>query len=56
MTVSFPIIATGPGAIGCLWGILLFGEIKGARNFLFFGAAVVLNAVGVALITLGKSI
>lgn len=56
MTVSFPIIATGPGAVGCLWGILLFGEIKGLRNFLFFGAAVVLNAVGVALITLGKSV
>jgi hypothetical protein len=56
MTVSFPIIATGPGAVGCLWGIILFGEIKGARNFAFFGGAVVLNAVGVALITLGKSV
>ncbi|ELR13173.1 transmembrane protein 144 family protein [Acanthamoeba castellanii str. Neff] len=56
LTVSFPIIATGPGAVGCLWGILLFGEIKGGRNFLFFGAAIALNAVGVALITLGKSV
>jgi len=56
MTVSFPIIATGPGAVGCLWGIILFGEIKGMRNFAFFGSAVVLNAVGVALITLGKSL
>jgi hypothetical protein len=42
--------------VGCLWGILLFGEIRGLRNFTFFGAAVVLNAVGVGLITLGKSV
>lgn len=56
MTVSFPIIATGPGAVGCLWGILLFGEIRGIRNFIFFGAAVLLNAIGVALITVGKSV
>jgi glucose uptake protein GlcU len=52
--VSFPIIASGPGAVGCLWGILLFGEIRGWRNFLFFGIAVVVNIVGVVLITLSK--
>jgi len=54
MVLAFPIIATGPGAVGCLWGIFVFKEITGLRNFLFFGAAVGLNALGVALITVGK--
>jgi len=49
-------IATGPGAVACLWGILLFREIQGLQNFLFFGCAVLLNVMGVALITLGKSV
>jgi len=56
LTLSFPMIATGPGAVACLWGILLFREIQGLQNFLFFGCAVLLNVMGVALITLGKSV
>ncbi|KAM4809612.1 transmembrane protein 144 [Rhinophrynus dorsalis] len=32
--VSFPIITAGPGLIAALWGVLVFKEIKGLRNYL----------------------
>jgi len=41
--VSFPMINLGPGFVGFLWGIFVFREIVGRRNYLiilgiFFGA------------------
>eukprot|EP01098_Paradermamoeba_levis_P016008 TRINITY_DN8414_c0_g1_i1.p1 TRINITY_DN8414_c0_g1~~TRINITY_DN8414_c0_g1_i1.p1 ORF type:complete len:344 (+),score=96.17 TRINITY_DN8414_c0_g1_i1:351-1382(+) len=54
MVVSFPMIATGPGCVGALWGIFLFKEISGKRNFLILFAGFVVNIVGVVLIALGK--
>jgi len=32
--VSFPIVSLGPGAVGLMWGIFLFREITGTRNYL----------------------
>ncbi|XP_055452598.1 transmembrane protein 144 [Psammomys obesus] len=32
--VSFPIITAGPGFIAALWGIVVFKEIQGVRNYL----------------------
>lgn len=32
--ISFPIITAGPGLIAALWGILIFKEIQGLRNYL----------------------
>ncbi|XP_071976718.1 transmembrane protein 144 [Engystomops pustulosus] len=32
--VSFPIITAGPGLVAALWGVLVFKEIKGMRNYL----------------------
>lgn len=32
--ISFPIITTGPGFIAALWGVFMFKEIKGLRNYL----------------------
>jgi len=55
-TITFPILATGPGAVGAVLGIFLFGEIKGTKNYLLLGAALSLTAVGVILITLSKNI
>ncbi len=40
--------------MGALWGVLLFGEIRGMRNFIILGSAVGLNIVAVTLITLSK--
>jgi len=42
--VSFPMVNLGPGFIGFLWGVFLFKEIYGTRNYLivfgvFVGAA-----------------
>ncbi|XP_029472051.1 transmembrane protein 144 [Rhinatrema bivittatum] len=31
--ISFPIIAAGPGFIAAMWGVLVFKEIKGLRNY-----------------------
>uniref|UniRef100_A0A8D2IVV3 Transmembrane protein 144 n=1 Tax=Varanus komodoensis TaxID=61221 RepID=A0A8D2IVV3_VARKO len=32
--ISFPIITAGPGLIAALWGVLVFKEIKGLKNYL----------------------
>jgi len=54
MTVSFPIISIGPGVVAALWGIFVFGEIRGTRNYLILAAAFFVSATAVALITLSK--
>ncbi|XP_077156124.1 transmembrane protein 144 isoform X1 [Paroedura picta] len=42
--VSFPIITAGPGFIAAMWGVLVFKEIKGLRNYilLFIAFCVIL--------------
>ncbi|EDR27339.1 transmembrane protein R144.6, putative [Entamoeba dispar SAW760] len=35
--VVYPIVTTGPGLVSSLWGILVFREIRGIKNFIFFG-------------------
>ncbi|XP_012885262.1 PREDICTED: transmembrane protein 144 isoform X3 [Dipodomys ordii] len=37
--VSFPIITAGPGFIAALWGIFVFKEIQGPRNYLLMALA-----------------
>lgn len=37
--VSFPIITAGPGFIAALWGVFIFKEIQGLRNYLLLGLA-----------------
>lgn len=37
--VSFPIITAGPGFIAAMWGVLVFKEIKGLKNYLLLLAA-----------------
>jgi len=38
--VSFPIVSLGPGAVGLMWGIFLFREITGTRNYLLVFAVI----------------
>ncbi|XP_028416543.1 transmembrane protein 144-like [Dendronephthya gigantea] len=38
-SVSFPIVTTGPGIIASIWGIFVFREITGWKNFLLLGVA-----------------
>lgn len=54
LTTSFPIICTGPGVIGSLWGIFAFKEIRGTKNYLWLGGAFALTFLGIILITLSK--
>jgi hypothetical protein len=52
--VSYPLISSGPGIVASLWGIFLFKEIQGARNFLILAAAICVALVGVSLIVVSK--
>ncbi|XP_038056855.1 transmembrane protein 144-like isoform X2 [Patiria miniata] len=53
-SVSFPIITTGPGIIASLWGVLLFGEIRGVRNLLVLGLAFAITITGAVFTALSK--
>mmetsp|Transcript_10639 Transcript_10639/g.22616 ORF Transcript_10639/g.22616 Transcript_10639/m.22616 type:complete len:355 (+) Transcript_10639:241-1305(+) len=55
LSVAFPIITSGPGAVGAAWGVFVFGEIKGRRNFCVLGAALSLTIAGCVLIGLSKN-
>lgn len=48
--VAFPIIAIGPGLVGAAWGVFVFKEIEGRRNFVFLGVAFLTVAIAVSLI------
>uniref|UniRef100_A0A8C3SW05 Transmembrane protein 144 n=1 Tax=Chelydra serpentina TaxID=8475 RepID=A0A8C3SW05_CHESE len=37
--VSFPIITAGPGFVAAMWGVLVFKEIKGLKNYLLLSIA-----------------
>jgi hypothetical protein len=52
--VSYPIVTTLPGIIATLWGVLLFGEIRGQRNYLILGAAYAITFAGVTLTVLSQ--
>jgi glucose uptake protein GlcU len=54
MTISFPLISTGPALVASLWGVLVFKEIKGVRNLSVLGLSFVLIIVSAVLITLSK--
>lgn len=54
LITSYPIISTGPGIIASLWGLLVFGEIKGARNLWILLGAILVSISAVTLITLSK--
>jgi hypothetical protein len=42
--IAFPIISIGPGLISAVWGIAVFGELKGGKNMALVGAAFALIA------------
>ena len=53
-SVSFPIITSVPGLVGALWGVLVFGEIKGRDNITLLVASGVMRLVAVGLIAASK--
>ena len=48
--ISFPIVTTGPGIIASIWGVFVFKEITGWKNFLLLGVALCF-AVSASLVT-----
>ena len=52
MVIAFPLVTSGPGLVASMWGVVLFGEIKGAKNFKWLGAAFALLLTAGALISL----
>jgi len=54
LTTAYPIITTGPGIVASLWGVCLFGEVKGKRNRIVLMIAFFLSFVAVAMITVSK--
>jgi glucose uptake protein GlcU len=52
-SVSFPLITSGPGFVGALWGIVKYNEISGKRNFMFLIIAFFITII--ALIMVGTS-
>ncbi|GFO15981.1 transmembrane protein 144-like [Plakobranchus ocellatus] len=50
VSVSFPIVSTGPSAIASLfWGVCVFGEIRGVRNILILVAGFLVMTAGALL-------
>jgi len=52
--VAFPLITTGPGVIASLWGIFVFREIVGVRNYVILCSAFAVTVIGVVLIALSR--
>jgi glucose uptake protein GlcU len=53
-SVAFPMITSGPGILASFWGVVLFKEIKGARNFAFLGGALVFTVASGLCIGISK--
>lgn len=51
-SVSFPMITSGPGFLGALWGIFLFKEISGTKNFITLGVAFCISVSALIMIAL----
>jgi len=47
-------MSTGPGLISSLWGIFLFKEVTGRRNFIILLSAGGVVLTGVTCIAIGK--
>ncbi|XP_062864717.1 transmembrane protein 144a [Trichomycterus rosablanca] len=52
--VSFPIITTVPGLIAAVWGVVVFKEVKGLRNYLVLVLAFCLVLTGALLTAFSK--
>jgi len=52
MAIAFPIITSGPAIIASFWGIVVFHEIRGAKQILLMVFAFCITISGVVLIAL----
>jgi len=54
VSVAFPIITSGPGIISAVWGVFVFKEITGKRNFIVLCSAIVISVAGCIMIGASK--
>jgi glucose uptake protein GlcU len=54
VAVAFPIITSGPGIISAVWGVFVFKEIHGKRNFIVLIAAICISVTGCIMIGASK--
>ncbi len=52
--VAYPLLAVGPGLVGSLWGVFVFGEIKGRRNYVVLAAAFVTSLTASVMVAMSK--
>jgi glucose uptake protein GlcU len=55
VSVAFPIITSGPGIVSAAWGVFVFGEIQGRRNFIVLSTAILIAVTGCIMIGASKS-
>ncbi|EMD43059.1 transmembrane protein 144 family protein [Entamoeba histolytica HM-3:IMSS] len=53
-SVTFSINASGPGLVSTLWGIFVFGEIRGIKNYLLFICGVATLSLGIVCVVLSR--
>lgn len=51
-SISFPLITSGPGFVGSMYGIFLFDEISGKKNFIILSSAFAITLVGLIFIAI----
>jgi len=54
-TTAYPVITTGPGIVSTIWGVCVFGEVKGKRNLSVLGIAFFLSFLSIGLITASRT-
>ena len=47
-------MAMGPGIVGALWGVFVFKEITGKRNYIVLVAAFTVAAVAAVMLVISK--
>eukprot|EP00759_Apiculatamorpha_spiralis_P004764 PhF_6_TR12893/c0_g1_i1/m.20293 len=55
MVVAYPMMCTGPSLLGSIWGVVLFKEIKGTKNFAVLGLAFALIAASATCASMSKT-
>lgn len=53
-STAFPLITSGPGLIGALWGLFVFKEIEGRRNYFLLAGGFMFVIIGGALIAFSR--
>lgn len=54
LSISFPLIASGPGIVTFAFGLFLYREFKGWKNYLFYSIALAIQLPGMVMVGLSQ--